>query len=59
MCRPDPLITLGQIGKPAIEQLIAALNDNDSRIRSGAARALGVIGGSGMELVDVGILWNY
>ncbi len=32
------------VGKPAVESLIQALNDSDSYIRMGAARALGKIG---------------
>jgi HEAT repeat protein len=36
--------TLGKIGKPAIEPLVAALKDRDDDIRHGAARALGEIG---------------
>jgi len=33
----------GQIGKPAVAPLIAALDDDDWRIRRGAAAALGDI----------------
>ena len=35
---------LEEIGKPAVEQLISALDDGNKNVRKGAARALGEIG---------------
>jgi HEAT repeat protein len=41
---PDPPKALARIGRPAVEPLIGALRHNDSRVRQGAAEALGLIG---------------
>jgi len=42
--RYNAALALGKIGKPAVEPLIAALKDKDSRVRYSAAWALGKIG---------------
>jgi hypothetical protein len=39
----EATLTLTYIGQPAVEPLIAALKDKDSRIRNGAAAVLGMI----------------
>jgi len=57
---------LGKIGTPAVEPLLAALKDEDSGVRSKAARALGEIKDtravepliSALEDEDPGVRWN-
>ena len=47
--RPMILQVLAGIGRPAVRPLVAALKDEDVRVRSGAAEALGKIGPDAAE----------
>jgi HEAT repeat protein len=42
--RGSAVRTLGTLGKPAVEPLVTALKDKDSRVQSGALQALGHLG---------------